>query len=54
MLQQQRARAATFDVCVAVDSCYHFPDKANVLREVCGRLGQGGTFACSDMLLQEV
>ena len=43
-----------FDCCLAVDSVYHFPCKARVLQDVCSCLSDGGAFACSDMLLQEV
>jgi SAM-dependent methyltransferase len=48
------AQGAAVDCCVAVDSIYHFPSKLGVLRAVHGCLRVGGTFACSDMLLQEV
>ena len=51
---QPLPHTCAFHCCVAVDSVYHFPCKAAVLRDVCSCLREGGAFACSDMLLQEV
>jgi len=51
---QPLLHARAFDCCVAVDSVYHFPCKPQLLQQVCACLRDGGAFACSDMLLQQV
>lgn len=50
----QRVHGTVFDFCVAVDSAYHFPRKRRLLHAVAGCLKDGGAFAFSDMLLQQV